>query len=117
MAIGALQYCLNQSKRLRNNQATTIVGGIGGVPNLKAAPEPPRPSTLLKLTNLSLFDDGVDEYASILYKIVHVIRIGIWEYVVMLVFEHVSYLLLDRLCQIRRPSALFQHSEDGVAAG
>ena len=86
MAIGALQYCLNQSKRLRNDQVTTIVGGIGGVPNLKAAPEPPRPSTLLKLTMLSLLDDGVDEYASILNKHMHFIRIAIWESVVMLVF-------------------------------
>ncbi len=58
--------------------------------NLKAAPEPPRPSTLFKLTILSLFGDGVDEYASISNKNMHFIRIAIWEYVVMLVFEHVS---------------------------
>ena len=58
--------------------------------NLKAVPEPPRPTNLLKLTASSLFDDGVDEYASILNQIMHVIRIAIWEYAVMLVFEHVS---------------------------
>ena len=58
--------------------------------NVKAVPEPPRSTTLLKLTISSLLDDGVDEYASILNKNMHVIRIAIWEYAVMHVSEHAS---------------------------
>ena len=69
---------------------TTIVGGIGCVPDLKAAPEPPRPSTLLKLPHLSRFDDGINEPASILNKNKHFIRIATRESVVMLGFYHVT---------------------------
>ncbi len=58
--------------------------------NLKGVPEPPRPTTLLNVSTSSLFDNGIDEFASILNKVMHVIRIASWEYAVMLVFEHVS---------------------------
>ena len=64
-------------KGLRNNQGDTIVGGIGSVPNLKATPKSPRPSTLLTLRHLYRYDDIVNEYACILNQHMHFIRIAI----------------------------------------
>ncbi len=54
MTTEALPHCMNQNKRLRNDQVTTIEGGLGGWSSPRGLEEGPRGLDLIGLDGLDL---------------------------------------------------------------